>query len=325
MKKKILPAWFNISPWIVLVMLVVLAPAMTIMTMQDLKRQQSFMTEVLREKGFAMIRSFEAGLRSNPQKMWTPFELQKFLMESAQQPDMDYMVITDTEGVIIADSDPALLGEEYDSRLPLEEIVAQTKPEWRQFLRSDGADTFEVYHTISAPIFRHDAQESLILFIGLDTGPLAAAQAADRRYTIGLGIFVLLLAVSGIISLALAQSYRSSESLLARMRIFSKTVIEKMPLGLILFDKQKQLILTNQAGELILSRITGGQPQEPSFLTDLLHEMVQTGSALEKETDIPGETVKPFLWGLSEHPFTKKREGPWVIFSLSATSRKSSL
>ena len=298
MKKKIHPAWFNISPWIVLVMLIVLLPVMTIMTIQDLKRQRSFMTDLLREKGFAMIRSFEAGLRSNPQEMWTPFELQKFLMESAQQPDMDYMVITDTEGIIIADSDPSLLGEKYDPQLPLEEIAAGEKPEWRRFLRSDGADTFEVYQALSidsALIFPQTVRHPLILFIGLDMGPLSTAQATDMRYTVGLGFFVLLLIVSGIISLALAQSYRSSESLLARMRIFSKTIIEKMPIGLILFDNQKKLILTNQAGELILSRIPNNPPPQrpiPSFMADLLNEIEQTGSALEKETDIVAEDSK---------------------------------
>ena len=296
MEKKLHPAWFNISPWIVLVMLIVLVPVMTITTMQDLKRQRSFMTELLREKGFAMIRSFEAGLRSSPQKMWTPFELQKFLIESAQQPDMDYMVITDTKGTIIADSDPSLLGGKYDPQLPLEEIAGRTKPEWRQFLRSDGADTFEVYQTLAIDgtlIFPRDGQQPLILFIGLDTGPLSTARAADMRYTIGLGLFILLLIVSGIISLALAQSYRSSESLLTRMRIFSRTIIEKMPMGLILFDKQKKLILTNGEGELILARIPNdrGLPV-PSFLTGFLEEMEQTGSTMEKETDIPAEDDK---------------------------------
>ena len=298
MKKKIHPVWFNISPWIVLVMLIVLMPVITITIMQDLKRQRSFMTELLREKGFAIIRSFEAGLRSNPQKMWTSFELQKFLMESAQQPDMDYMVIIDREGTIIADSDPSLLGEKYDPQLPREEIAALTKPEWRRFFRADGADTFEVYQTLSLDSIRtfpQGTRQPLILFIGLDTGPLSTAQAADMRYTIGLGLFVLLLTVSGIISLALAQSHRSSESLLSRIRIFSKTIIEKMPIGLILFDKQKKLILTNQEGELILAKIPGDRPPRPSipsFLDGFLKEMEQTGSTLEKETDIPAEDNK---------------------------------
>ncbi|MDR2861150.1 MAG: PAS domain S-box protein [Syntrophobacterales bacterium] len=312
MKKKIHPAWFNISPWIVLAMLVVLAPVMTIMTIQDLKRQRLFMTELLREKGFAMIRSFEAGLRSNPQEMWTPFELQKFLMESAQQPDMDYMVITDLEGTIIADSDPSLLGEKYDPQLPLREIAARAKPEWRQFIRPDGADTFEVYKTISTHgvlLLRQDIQQPLILFIGLDTGPLSAAQAADMRYTVGLGLFVLLLIVSGIISLALAQSYRSSESLLARIRIFSKTIIEKMPMGLFVFDHQKNLALINQAGELISLRISGDQPPGsiPSFLVDLLREMEQTGSTLEKETDISTADGKTVSLGLIGSPLHEEK------------------
>ena len=35
------------------------------------------------------------------------FQLQKLLMETAQQPDIDYIIVTDIKGNIIADSDPS--------------------------------------------------------------------------------------------------------------------------------------------------------------------------------------------------------------------------
>jgi len=38
--------------------------------------------------------------------LWGGFQLQKLLMETAEQPDIDYLIVTDTWETILADSDP---------------------------------------------------------------------------------------------------------------------------------------------------------------------------------------------------------------------------
>jgi two-component system, NtrC family, sensor histidine kinase HydH len=299
MKKSLHPFWFNVSPWVILGTLVILVPMLTIMTIQGVERQKTFMTELLREKGFAMLRSFEAGLRTGQGVIWSPFLLQKFLMETSRQSDIDYMVITDMEGTILADSDPTVIGEQYGPPLPLKKIAVATAPGWRQFVRSDGADTFEVYKTLSTENIVFPGQEKtidggkppLLLFIGLDTGPLADTKNADVRHTIWMGIFFFLVGCSGIISLILAQAYRSSASSLSRMKVLSGTIIDKMPIGLVALDAQKKLTAINPAGEELL----GLKPQEclgravmdrlPSSWQDLMAQLDQTGTAMEKEMD----------------------------------------
>ncbi len=68
-----------------------------------------------------------------------------------------------------------------------------------------------------------------------------------------MGIFLFFLGFSGIISLILAQAYRSSESSLARIKVLSGTIIDKMPIGLLLLDSRKNLATINRAGEDLLS------------------------------------------------------------------------
>jgi len=45
-----------------------------------------------------LIRSFEAGARAGEGMAWGSFQLQKLLIETAQQPGVDYLIITDEEG-----------------------------------------------------------------------------------------------------------------------------------------------------------------------------------------------------------------------------------
>lgn len=308
MRKTLHPFWFNVSPWVILGTLVILVPMLTIMTIQGVERQKTFMTELLREKGFAMIRSFEAGIRTGRGMAWSPFLLQKFLMETARQSDIDYLVITDIEGTILADSDPTVIGEQYGLNLPLKKIAVNPAPGWRQFVRSDGADTFEVYKALSTENIVFPGEEKtgnglkppLLLFIGLDTGPLAATKSADVRHTIWVGVFLFLIGCSGIISLILAQAYRSSASSLSRMKVLSGTIIDKMPIGLVALDAQKKLTAINRAGEELLSL----KPKEflgrtvmdrlPTSWQDLIAQLERTGIAVEKEMDCPlgsGKTI----------------------------------
>jgi two-component system sensor histidine kinase HydH len=46
-------------------------------------------------KGAALIRSFEAGTRTGMGMRWGGLQVQKLLMETAQQPDITYLLITD--------------------------------------------------------------------------------------------------------------------------------------------------------------------------------------------------------------------------------------
>lgn len=115
--------WFNISFWAVVGAITIMAVVSAVMTFAHFQRQKQQAIELLVEKGATLIRSFEAGLRTPLGMKTGTFGLQKLLMETAQQPDIDYIIVTDIEGNIIADSDPAQVGDKYGLDLDVGKLV----------------------------------------------------------------------------------------------------------------------------------------------------------------------------------------------------------
>src|SRR5512137_2156098 len=115
MKKK--PFWLAIPSWIILGSLAILIPLFTMMTIESINTQRDLTTQLLFEKGEALIRSFEAGAKTGVGMQWGSFQIQKLLLDTARQPGVDYLIITDMNGKIIADSDPAMVGETYGTEL----------------------------------------------------------------------------------------------------------------------------------------------------------------------------------------------------------------
>jgi hypothetical protein len=76
-----------IPPWLIIGAVVILVPVFIFMTIENINRQKKQTTRLLVGKGAALIRSFEAGLH------WGGFQLQKLLMETAEQPDIDYLTV----------------------------------------------------------------------------------------------------------------------------------------------------------------------------------------------------------------------------------------
>ena len=141
-KKRI---WFNVSFWVVVGAIAVIATVSAVMTLAHFQRQKEQAVDLLVEKGATLIQSFEAGLRITPDINNETFRLQKLLMETAQQPDIDYIIVTDNEGNVIADSDPAQVGDKYGLDLAIGSLASSHDIRWRQVANPQGADTFEVY------------------------------------------------------------------------------------------------------------------------------------------------------------------------------------
>jgi len=343
--------WAAIPPWLIIGAVVILAPIFIFMTLENINRQKEQTTRLLVEKGAALIRSFEAGARTGIGLHWGGFQLQKLLMETAEQPDIDYLIVTDTRGTILADSDPLRLGAIYGQDLDLAKIAGSEKLAWRQVPNSEGADSFEVYRRFAptrGPLPRfHDSfpvrppresQEAprpgsavspppepsvssphdpsvlhppgspgpplpdpstaaepgppgLVIFVGLDMGPIIAAHEEDRRNTIWMAVVFLLIGCAGIISLLLAQGYRAARSSLSRIKAFSDSLVMNMPIGLVATDAGGRLTAFNQTAEAILKRTAAevlGKPAEeilPGSCRELFRTLAAERRLIERAFD----------------------------------------
>jgi len=311
----------RLPPWIIIGAVVILVPIFVFWAFQNITREKRFTTELMLEKGAALIRSFEAGTRTGMMGMMGMhgggFQLQNLLMETAQQPDILYLAVTDINGTILAHSDPSRIGGVYGRDQDLRRIAGTKKVEWRQILNPEGAGTFEVFRRF-LPTSRgfkglhgrmmhnmfpgagpdpavEEAAAPHIIFVGLDMGPIVAARQADTRHTVIMALILLLIGFAGIVTLFLAQAYRSARTSLTRIRAFSDTLVENMPIGLLALDKDETIVSFNQTAEAILqlssTEVLGQKAREilPQQI-ECLSKMIDTDSeVLEEEIACPVE------------------------------------
>ena len=291
----------------------VLFPIFAFMTHQNITRQKENSFRLLLEKGAALIRSFEAGTRTGMGFSWSGVQLQKLLTETAQQHDIVYLLVTDTNGVILAHNDPAYIGKTHGSKLNLKRILHKETLKWRIVSNPEGKKIFEVFSTFS-PVerglnmgtghlmmqlwFQRGMNErfevssfSPIIFVGMDMATIEAAIESDTRHTVVMGIILLLIGFAGIALLFLAQSYRAARMSLSRIKAFSDNLVENMPIGLIAIDNNQNVTSLNHVAGDILSRsaseVIGKHAARtvPEELLELLDNLDTEKGVVEKEID----------------------------------------
>lgn len=267
-----------VPPWLIIGAALVLIPIFILMARESITRHQEQTIRLLTEKGAAIIRSLEAGVRAGVGMRREGFHLQKLLMETAEQSDIDYIIIADTSGVIIADSDPLRIGTIYETSLELGKIAGSKKLSWHRVKNSEGYETFEVYRGFTPlrghpPEFIHPfyfhllppekrppPPSGLVVFAGLSMAPLVEAYEREIRRTAWNAFLFLLLGLAGFVSLMFAQGYREARSSLSRVTAFSDSLVENMPIGLIATDPGGILTACNRAAEQIFAINEGTGP-----------------------------------------------------------------
>jgi two-component system, NtrC family, sensor histidine kinase HydH len=305
--------WTGVPPWLFIGAVVVLFPIFAFMTLQNIHRQNRNSTRLLLEKGAALIRSFEAGTRTGMGMSWSEFQLQKLLTETAQQPDIRYLMVTDVNGTILAHDNPKYIGQNHGRGLNLKKISHLKKVQYRIVRNPDGKKIFEVFSKFSpveggpevgrghmmmhmwfqrGPNERRDIFPSNpIIFVGLDMTSIEDANRADTRHAVIMGIILLLVGFAGIILLFLAQSYRVTKMSLSRIKAFSDNLVTNMPIGLVaLDDSQRITSLNNAAGsvlKLLPAEVIGKKAEEvlPAELWHLLKNLNVEKGVVEKEID----------------------------------------
>jgi two-component system sensor histidine kinase HydH len=309
--------WPAVPPWVLIGAVVVLLPVVVFITVENINRQKEKSIQLMLEKGAALIRSFEAGTRTGMMgRQWGEFQLQQLLTETARQPDIIYLMVTDDTGKILADNIADQIGAVYGTDLNLKEISRSDVLQWRQISRSDGKDVFEVYRQFiptgpargmgmmqqhmrmmgrqSRPPWQENetiTNTPQIIFVGMDMGPIEEARREDVRHAVVMGTILLLVGFTGFTLLFLVQSYRSTRASLSRIKVFSDNVVENLPIGLLALDHQGKIAAFNNSAETILqlsaTQIIGkeaGRIIPPELLDEINHSKNQD-TIIEKEIE----------------------------------------
>lgn len=305
--------WTGIPPWVLIGAVLVLLPIFSFMTIENINRQKENSERLLKEKAAALIRSFEAGTRTGMAGRWEGFQLQKLLMETAQQPDIVHLIVTDAGGMIMASSDPEQIGNTYGKDLNLEAISGTPESFWRILPEHNEKKTFEFYRRFSPTRppqgFRRSRTKgdspnplsalltsptdgpavSRIIFIGLDMDSIEEARHTDAMHTVIMGVILLFIGFAGVMMLFMAQNFRLTRASLSRIKAFSDTLVENMPIGLIALDTSLSITSFNQVADRVLDlssvSASGKKASEVlplMFLELISHPDIET-RAVEKE------------------------------------------
>lgn len=133
---------FGFSPWVMVGIAVILGLAISVLTVRNAGREKRNMVEGFVARGEALIWALEAGSRT-----WMGFRgesrlLQMLIEETAEQPGLQYIAVVNSEGVVLAHSDAALIGSHLAPERRPDSSISRTS--WRM-IDEAGADIFEVY------------------------------------------------------------------------------------------------------------------------------------------------------------------------------------
>lgn len=139
-KHKLVLTW--ISGAIVLGSLILLV-AVVVLAIQNFYREKRYMTQLLKEKGSVLIRTFEAGSSTGILQMgWKADQLEDMLQAFSRDPEIEYIYITDDKGLIFAHSDPKLIGQKIPYNLREKASLREAKV---RIFNKDEKKVFEVY------------------------------------------------------------------------------------------------------------------------------------------------------------------------------------
>jgi len=295
---------FDISVWVAVSAVSVLAVILGLMIFMQFQQREKQAEKLFIEKGSTLIRSFESGLRSHADCKMDIFNFQKLLMETAQQPDIDYIAVTDTAGNILADSDPSMLGLPYGRDLDTQNIARSREIHWRQTANPGGAGTFEVYRGLFPCRQTTDARDlrPLIVFVGFNMDKIERASREDIYRTIIIAAVLILFGSFAIISLFLAQAYRLTRASLSRVKVFSEALMQHMPIGLLAMDKDNRIIACNEHAHGLLAadcpEIMGQDAGRvlPDALIRLLDKVHAPGGLVEEDIVFPSGENSEQTW-----------------------------
>lgn len=311
-----LKGWFGIPPWFILGSVIILVPILIFWTYENLARERRFTNDLLLEKGVALIQSLEAATRTGMMGMHgDSFQFLRLLYETAQQPDINYLIITDTKGNILAHNDPSKIGKVHAKTIDLGEMPDANVVQWQKVTNSEGIDTYEVFRrflstdlenrdhhgrmtaNLMNQLLRDKNIEAMntgyVIFVGLDMKSIEAARREDARHSVIMALILLLVGFSGLFTLFLTQAFRSARTTLTRVQAFSDNVVENMPIGLLAVDAEGIIVSYNHTAEVVLGfsprQVLGKKSEDilPFQLTDLITEVKTSNEVIEKEIDCP--------------------------------------
>jgi two-component system sensor histidine kinase HydH len=306
----------GLNPWLLAGLALILGLAVLVFATRNIQRTRAHLIQNYLEHAEALTWALEAGTRIGMGMHGGSGYFQSLVEETAKQHGIVYLAVTDGQGRILAHNAAVRIDSSLHQPEDMAALGARAEGQGR-FVDSPSGQVFEVYKNFAplpgarrsvwcAPQGRHGrrefspghggpngtAHEEAIIFVGLDTGPLNAAVAAEVRTSAIIGALVLLMGLAGFTSLFWAQHYRLSRRQLRDTQAFASEVVTCLPLGLVTTDPVGRIVLANAQAVRLLGRddqnLSGLDLRALGGLDwdGIVHELATAGSVPERETTL---------------------------------------
>lgn len=300
--------------WLIIGISCVLLAVVLFMGMTNYHQGKASIEHLLREKGDVLIRSFEAGARTGMMGMMgNETHLQKLLEETAARSDVVYIALIDKNGIILAHSDPAFIGKVDQSFVRSDAFSPSDRAQWRVTTSAPNKTIFEVFRSF-IPVQHHtnrmgsmmgdhhglssgsdwdkgilDPENRPAIVIGMDSTPYTTALSDDIRNSLVTAGVVLLLAITGTVSLFWVQNYMHSRKLLMDIRALASEIVKNIPVGMVVIGSDGRIVYMNALAQSLLA-ISGEEARQgrterilPESLLQLRATLGSNRAIIEKE------------------------------------------
>jgi len=275
---------------------IMLAVLLTFSTIENIHRAENNMRIFLMEKAEAIIHVLEAGSKTSAiHMMRNGNPLHTLLAESSKEDDIVFLRVLDSAGQIIDQagfpSPLTLSPTNLTSILDSGSTLTQVDPENTTFIVSKIFNS--QFHHMNMHMM-HDmnnmtgsgrpAENNYVISIGLLTRNFDVARKQDVQHAMFMGALLFLVGSAGLYFVFLYQDARVAKSSLANMKLYTESIIESIPVGLITLDSDSKIVSCNHNGQELF-----GRPLETLLGKNILELLPSTSHYLTSSCDISFE------------------------------------
>ncbi|MBI4963002.1 MAG: PAS domain-containing protein [Desulfomonile tiedjei] len=293
-------------------------------TLRNISSQNEHMEESTSRQGISVIRTLEAGTRTGfMEGDWGIEHLQMLIEQAAKDPDVEWVGLISSDGVIIAHSEPAkiglrlLMGKEMNT---VKTVIRTEEPLSFKRELPDGRTILEIWKPFtpfpeqmaqSEIVARHtrigkelldvfDREHKQVLFLGLKMDRFREIRHQDIVYAVLMGTVIFVVGSASVYFIFVLQNAYLVRRTLDEMRTYTRNVLESMANGLITVDRSLRVATFNPNALEILRKPKEDVDGRPiSELLPLEEEikrvLADSELILEKEVKISNEGKGKFL------------------------------
>jgi two-component system, NtrC family, sensor histidine kinase HydH len=300
-------------------------------TLRNINSQNERMEEFTSRQGVSVIRTLEAGTRTGfMEGDWGIEHLQMLIEQAAKDPDVEWVGLINSDGIIMAHSEPAkiglrlLMGSEMNT---VNTVIRTGEPlSFRRELPG-GRQIFEIWKPFTPfpdqiaqtdVMARHtrigkelldvfDREQKQVLFLGLKMDRFKQIQHQDIIFAIFMGTILFVIGSASVYFIFVVQNSYLVRRTLDEMRTYTRNVLESMANGLITVDRSMRVATFNPSALESLRKpkeeVEGRPISELLPLEDEIRRVLSdTDAVLEKEVKLSSEGKGKSFLGLSVSP-----------------------